>query len=336
MIGAGAPPSPFGARAAVRSVFSNVWVQFVARRLASLAFVFVVLVVGVFFMVKLIPGDAITNSLGPNATPEIVARIKKENGLDKPTLVQLKDYAVNLLHGDLGHSFRSTQPVSELIRQQLPYSAQLAGFALLLVLIFSIPLGMVFGSLTREGRHRKVEVGFTTLTGVLGSLPELFIGTVLVTVVAVNLHWLPAGGAGSFTQLLLPAIAIAIAPIMTLARIVRVETLNVLAQDYIRSARSRWLPSRRIFFRHVLPNVLTAALTIAGLLFAGLVGGAVIAETIFARPGLGTTLVNAIVTKDYPVVQGIVLVLGMLVVVVSAIVDMILSLLDPRSLTRQT
>jgi peptide/nickel transport system permease protein len=191
---------------------------------------------------------------------------------------------------------------------------------------------MLAGALTRDGRHRRAEVLLTAATSVIGALPEYLMGTFLAFIFAVWLRWLPVAGAEGLQSLLLPALAMSLRPIAVLIRVVRVETLNVLAQDYIRTARSKRLPERLIYFRHALPNVVTAALTISGILFAGLIGGAVVVENVFARSGLGTGLVTAVVNHDYPVIQGVVLVLGVTVVTVNAIVDILLGVIDPRSL----
>jgi peptide/nickel transport system permease protein len=191
---------------------------------------------------------------------------------------------------------------------------------------------MFAGAHTREGRHRRMEFGFTSVTSVLAAIPDYLTGTILVFLFAVQFRLLPVAGSGSFEELILPAIAVSLGPTMSLSRIVRLETLNVLAQDYIRTARSQRLPARTIYLRHTLPNVVTAALTIGGVLFANIIGGTVIVENVFNRPGLGTALVNAVVAKQYVLVQGITLVLGLFVVVVNAVVDVTLGLLDPRTL----
>jgi peptide/nickel transport system permease protein len=332
------PPEhvPLGEESVLTAIRSNLWLRFIVKRLLSLVAVFVCLVVGVFFMLQLIPGDPVTLSVGTDSTPQVIARMKHDYGFDKPVLTQFWNYVKALSHGDMGKSFQTQQPVAQLIRQRSGPSLQLAGFALGIVLLLSIPLGLIAGAFTREGRHRRLEVGFVSVTGILGSIPELVVATIFVYVFAIKFRLLPAGGGGSFKQLILPAAAIALPATMTLSRIVRVETLNVLAQDYMRTARSKWLPGWRVYFVHVLPNVLTATLTVAGLLFAGLVGGAVIAETLFARPGLGQTLVDAILRKEYVVAQGIILVIATAVVVVNALVDVLLALLDPRSLARHS
>jgi peptide/nickel transport system permease protein len=248
----------------------------------------------------------------------------------------LGTYVDHLFHGNLGSSFLTNQPVTQIISQGLSPSLQLAAAALLLVMVISIPLGLVAAALTQEGRHRRFELAFTTITSVGGAIPDFLTATVLAFLFAVEFRLFPAAGSGSFAQLVLPAIAVAAGPIWILARLVRLETLNVLAQDYIRTARSQRLPWPTVYARHVLPNVLTAALTIAGLLFANLIGGAVIVENVFNRQGLGTELVNAVLNKELVVVEGIALLLGAFILVVIVLVDVLLSVIDPRSLARRS
>jgi peptide/nickel transport system permease protein len=190
------------------------------------------------------------------------------------------------------------------------------------------------GAFTREGRHKRGELTYTGVASVLGALPEFLAATFLAFVFAVWLRVLPVAGGDGLIGLILPVASVSLRPIAILSRIVRVETLNVLAMDYIRTARGKRLPWRLIYLRHTLPNVITAALTIGGVLFAGLVGGGVVVENVFARAGLGTALVTAVVQRDYPVIQGIVLVLGITVVLVNAIVDILVAIVDPRAVTR--
>lgn len=311
------------------------WPRFLLRRFLGLVVVIAVLAVATFSMVRLIPGDPGLLVAGLNATPDQIQAINHSLGVDKPFLVQLGIYVVNLLHGNLGISFVTKEPVTQVIQQRIGNSIEIASASLLLVLALGIPGGMLAGALTRDGRHPRGEVAFTAAASVMGALPEYLMGTFLAFVFAVWLRLLPVAGSDSLQSLVLPALAVSLRPIAVLMRIVRVETLNVLAQDYIRTAHSKRLPERLIYLRHALPNVVTAALTIGGVLFAGLIGGAVVVENVFARAGLGTALVNAVLNRDYPTVQGIVLVLGITVVTVNAIVDVLLGLLDPRSLSRQ-
>jgi peptide/nickel transport system permease protein len=321
--------------ARMRAARTNPWLRFLLRRGLSLVAVVAVLVVASFMLVRLIPGDPALVVAGPDASAAQIEQIRRALGLDAPPLEQFTTYVTRVVRGDFGSSFITREPVGRMIGQRIGTSLQLAGAALALVLLVAIPLGMLAGALTREGRHRRGEVAFTAVTSVVGSLPEYLAATFLAFVFAVWLRILPVAGTEGWQSLVLPTLAISARPMAILARIVRVETLNVLAQDFIRTARSKRLPERLIYSRHVLPNVVTAALTIGGILFAAIVGGGVIIENVFSRAGLGTALVSAVLSRDYPVIQGVILVLGITVVVVNAIVDILLGLLDPRSLARQ-
>ena len=305
--------------------------SFALRRLLSLVIILAGLVVATFLMIRLIPGDPALNVAGLGATGEDIARVRAQLLLDRPMGEQFEIYITRMAQGDLGRSFFTRQAVSDLIAQRIGISLQLAGAALLVVMLISVPLGILAGAYTRERRHPRAEVAFTGITSVLGSLPEFLAATFLAFVFAVWLRLLPVAGASTFQALILPALAVSIRPTAILTRIVRVETLNTLASDFIRTARGKRIPDRIIYSRHTLPNVVTAALTVGGLLFAGIIGGAVVVENVFARPGLGSSLVQAVLVRDYPVVQGVVLVLGVIVVVVNATVDITLAFIDPRT-----
>jgi peptide/nickel transport system permease protein len=309
--------------------------RFLIRRLIGLAGVLAVLVVGVFCMVQLIPGDPVRSALGVDAQEADVVRIRHENGFDLPFFAQLWRYVSHLAHGDLGRSFTSAEDVSSIITGRIGSSLELAGAALAIVLIGGVTLGMLAAVLTREGRRPRFELGFAGATSILGALPDYLLGTILAFVFAVQFRLLPVAGSGGLKTLILPALAVSLHSTMTLARIVRVETLNVLAQDYIRTARSQRLPARIIYLRYALPNALTAALTVSGLIFASLIGGAVVVENVFARPGLGAALVDAVHSRQYVIVQGITLVLGCAVVLINTVVDLVIALIDPRSLSKQ-
>jgi peptide/nickel transport system permease protein len=312
-------------------------VRLVVRRLIGLVVVVYVVISATFVMVHVIPGDPLEAASGGTAlTPDIRARLEHQYGFDKSLPQQYVRYLDHVvLHADLGQSYTSDLHVSDLIRQRSGASLQLAGAALILVLGVGIPLGMLAAVATREGRNKPLELGYTALTSVVGAIPDYLAGTVLAFLFAVQFRLLPVAGSGSFKFLILPALAVSLHSIANLSRIVRLETLNVLAQDYIRTARSERLPMRLIYARHALPNVLTAALTVGGLIFSGIIGGAVIVETIFARNGLGSSLVTAVINKDYPVIQGLMIVLGVTVVVVTAIVDILLGIVDPRTLAKE-
>jgi peptide/nickel transport system permease protein len=285
-------------------------------------------------MVRLIPGDPAVAIAGLSATPAVVLRIHRELGLNQPLVTQFFHYLSGLLHGHLGTSFVTSEPVSSVLAQRAPLSAELTGMALAIVMIVSVGGGMLFATLTRNNRHPRGEMAFTAATSIGGSIPQFVMATLLVAVFAVWLRVLPVATISNWQSYVLPVAAIAFGPLFVLARIVRIETLQVLAQEYVRTAESKRLRRRTIYLRHVLPNTLTAALTIGGLLFATLIAGSVFVENVFALPGLGTELVSSVVNHDYPVTQGIVLALGIIVVVVNAIVDITLAIIDPRTLNR--
>ena len=333
------PPAPIAApgrrsTGIVQLIWTNPWFRFLLRRLIGLVFILAALVVATFVIVQLIPGDPIRNALGLDVPPDQLAAIREDLGLDDPLYTQFWHYVSGLFQGDMGKSFYNSAPVADLISQRIGTSLELAVAAIVLVLVGGIAIGMIAAAFTREGRHRRFELGFTAVTSVVGTIPDYLMGTVLAFFFAVQFRLLPVAGSESFDALILPALAVGLHSIATLARIVRVETLNVMQQPYIRTARSDRLPAWLIYGRHALPNALTAALTIGGLIFASVLGGTVVVENVFARPGLGTALVHAVIVKDYPTIQGITLVLGVGVVAINMVVDIVLALLDPRSLTR--
>lgn len=312
------------------------WIKFLLRRLTALACVLAGLLVATFLMVRLIPGDPALLVAGIGATDTQLTAIRQELGLTTPIGDQFVTYVTNVFHGNLGTSFQTREPVSALIGRRFGPSLQLAGLSLAAIFLIAIPGGILAAALTRDNRNRGAELAFTGVTSFLGAIPEFLFATFLVIVFAVYLRLLPVAGNVGWQSLVLPVAAIAVRPTMTLMRIVRVETLNVLAQDYIRTARSKRLPEALIYARHCLPNVLTAALAIGGLLFAGLIGGAIVVENVFARnSGLGTALTDAMLARDYPVVQGIVLLLGVIVVTVNIVIDIVIAMLDPRSLSSE-
>jgi peptide/nickel transport system permease protein len=190
--------------------------------------------------------------------------------------------------------------------------------------------------LTRGGRRRGTELAFTSVSILLATIPGFLLSVGLVYVLGVTLHWVPVAGQSGFSSYILPIVSLAVGPAVVLARILRIEVLSALRADYVRTARAKRLPAWRVYLLHVLPNALTATLTICGLLLAALIAGTVLVENVFAWPGLGSTIVASIIAKDYPVVQGIVLVYGTGVLLINLIVDVALALLDPRSTIRES
>jgi peptide/nickel transport system permease protein len=307
------------------------WFNFVARRVVRLIISVFILVSATFVMVHLIPGDPVRAALGDQAVPELVTLQNHELGLDKPLGIQYLDYFKNVAHGDLGKSIVSHDEVSSLLRTRLPNTLGIALPAFVIMIAISLPLGFVLALRTRGGRGERARSIFVGTTGVLNSIPEFVLATILSAIVAVWLELLPVAGKGGLSSYVLPVTALVIGPTATLSRIVRVEALKVLDADYIRSARARRLPNRLLYVRHVLPNMATASLTYGGLLLGNLVAGTILVENVFGWPGLGTVVAQAVVQKDYPVIQGVLLVMGGIVLIINMSVDLILGVLDPRS-----
>lgn len=311
------------------------WSAFLLRRLGRLAISIVVLVTVSFFMIRLVPGDPIRNALGINATTAVVEARREALGLNLPLWEQYLRFWQGLFTGDLGESFSLQIPVSQIIAQRLPATLELALLALVTMLVFAIPIGLAAAALTRGGRRRGLELGYTSVSGFFAVVPEFLIGVGLIYVFAVQLHLLPVAGRTGPASYLLPVAALSIGSIAAMSRIVRAEALTVLDQDYIRTARAKRMPAWRVYLRHALPNLLTSALTIGGLVLGGLIAGTVLVETIFSWPGLGLTIVNSIRDKDYPVAQGVIILYGLIVLLVTLLVDVVLVLLDPRSALKE-
>ncbi len=319
----------------LQRIASNPWSRFAAWRVGRLLVSLWVLITASFLMIHLIPGDPVRGALGPTAPPALVESTRAALGLNDPLWVQYVDYLRGLLSGDLGTSMISKLPVSDIIAQRLPATMELAVLAFVVSVAVAVPLGVTMGVLTRRGRRRRTELGFTASSVVLGTIPDIIFGVVLAYVFAVKLGWVPVAGRSGPDSYILPVLALAIGPTVILARIVRVEMVTVLEADFIRTARAKRLPAPVIYLGHALPNALTASLTMAGLLLSSLVAATVLVENVFAWPGLGGTIVQSILNKDYLVVQATVLVYGTFVLLVNLAVDVILALLDPRSLIRR-
>ncbi|MDR7084181.1 peptide/nickel transport system permease protein [Arthrobacter ginsengisoli] len=308
------------------------WVGFSLRRLGGLLLSFAVLVMVTFLIVPLIPGDPAVIAAGEGASPAQIANVRAELGLDLPLYTQFFNYVSGVLRLDMGASFVSGESVSTLIFTRFPFTAEIALLAILLALAIAVPLGMTVAILTRGGRNRWLDAGFNFLTGLIYSVPQYVVATLLVVVFAVTLRWFPAAGAATLNSLVLPTAALMLGPACVISRIVRRETAAVLDKDYIRTARGWRLGVLRTNARYVLPNLVTTTLTLSGLILAAQLGGAVVIETVFAWPGLGQGIVNAILQRDYPVIRGIILVLGLLATLIIILVDLILAIIDPRTL----
>jgi peptide/nickel transport system permease protein len=302
-----------------------------ARRLVRLLVSLAVLLTLTFAMIHLVPGDPVRASLGVAAPAQLVHQRTVQLGLDKPLWQQYGDYVDRAVHGDFGTSLTSGEPVTQVVRNRLPTTLELAGLAFLVAVLIGVPLGVLSAALTRDGRRRYSELAFTTATGAFASIPSFLLAVALIYLLAIRWRVFPVAGQSGPSSYVLPVAALAIGPAAALARIVRVEGLKVLEADYIRTARGKRLPARLIYLRHALPNMLTATLTISGLLLSGLIAGTVLIETVFAWTGLGSTLINSVTAKDYPSVQAVALVFGFFILVINFVVDMLLAVINPQS-----
>lgn len=313
------------------AVFGNRWFRFALRRLGRLIVSLWVVVTASFGIVHLIRGDPVRAAMGMTVSPEVVAARREALGLNLPLWQQYLRFWTGLFHGNLGSSIMTQMPVSRVIGTELPATLSICIPAFLVAVIIAIPLGVAMAVVTRNGRARRLELGFVGTSVVVGTIPDFIFGCMFIALFGITLHWLPVAGRSGFPSYVLPVLALAVGPIAVLARITRVEVLSVLRTDYVRTARAKRLPAWRIYLAHALPNAVTATLTLSGMLLAQMCVSTVFVENVFAWPGLGQTIVTAITTKDYPVAQAIVLVYGLIVIVVTTAVDVALAVLDPRS-----
>jgi peptide/nickel transport system permease protein/oligopeptide transport system permease protein len=280
----------------------------------------------VFVLLRLMPGDPAEVLAGQDASPELVRDIRNRLGLDRPITTQYGLYLANVLQGDLGRSIRSKQPVAEEIASRLPATLVLGGTAI--GLAFALGLGLGMTAAVWEGRAPDVLLLLFALLGV--SAPVFWIGLVFVLVFAVHLGWLPVGGSDGWESLVLPAMTLMPNSLAVFARLSRSTLLEVLGEDFIRTAMAKGLRRSRVLWRHALRNALIPPVTIAGLEFGRLLGGVIAVEIIFAWPGAGKALVDAIATRDFPMVQGLVLTFAALFALLNLLVDLLNGAIDPR------
>jgi ABC-type dipeptide/oligopeptide/nickel transport system permease component len=280
----------------------------------------------VFLLIHLVPGDPVQQMLGEGATPGDVAALRHQYGLDLPLGEQYAHYWHGVLHGDLGRSMRMNDTVVHLILVRYPYTLQLTVAALIMALLLAIPTG-VTASLHR-GRWQDQALGVISLLGL--SFPGFALGPILILLVSIRLGWLPVSGSGSIAHLVLPAITMGGSLAAILTRMVRTAMLEELSQDYIRTARAKGLPERTVVYRHALRNALIPVLTLVGLQFGALLAGAIVTETIFSWPGIGRLTVSAISNRDYALVQGCILAVGLTYVLVNLLTDALYVVVNPR------
>ncbi|HVX29573.1 MAG TPA: ABC transporter permease, partial [Nitrolancea sp.] len=301
--------------------------KYVQRRLIlAVPTIFLTSIV-VFLMLFLIPGDPAAIYIGDNtSTPERLAQIRHEMGLDRPIYVQYVDFVWNAFHGDLGRSLQTNRPVTTEIRSRLPNTIKLAVAAMVLGTIVGLALGLISGL-----KQNSIFDTLSMIVALFGiSIPVFWLALLLIMLFAVRLHWFPATSQPGLRGLVLPAVSLALLSAATLARIVRASVLEVLHQEYLNTARAKGISYAAVVFRHALPNAIIPVITVMGLQFGSLLSGAVITETVFARPGLGKLVVDSIQNKDLPVVQGVILVLAVIYILMNLLVDLSYALVDPR------
>jgi oligopeptide transport system permease protein len=299
--------------------------RFVVRRVLWLLLVLLIISIVTFLLMHLVPG-------GPWArakplAPAVVAALNAKYGLDKPLYIQYAKFLWGILHGDLGISYiYQDRSVTQILMQGLPKSAILGATAFIFALIVGISLGMA-AALRQNTWLDYVCVLFSTI---FASVPGFVLGILLIIVFAVGLHWLPAGGWGTPSDVVLPAIALAALPAAFIARITRASTLETMRQDYVRTARSKGLLERVVLIRHILRNALIPVVTISGPEFAALVTGSVIVETIFSIPGIGRLFVQAVFARDYGLIMGTTLFYAFIISLANLVVDILYGVIDPR------
>jgi ABC-type dipeptide/oligopeptide/nickel transport system permease component len=280
----------------------------------------------VFLLIHLVPGDPVLQMLGEGAAATDIQAARHAYGLDVPLPKQYLNYWKGVLHGDLGSSVRMGQTVSKLIAQRYPYTLELTLASLAIAILLSLPAGV------RSARRRDLwDDRLLSVVSLFGlSFPNVALGPILILFFALRLGWLPVSGSGTFAHLVLPAITMGSALAAILTRMIRTSMLEELGQDYIRTARAKGLTERVVVYRHALRNAMIPIVTVLGLQFGALLAGAIVTETIFAWPGLGRLTIQAISNRDYYLVQGCILVIGLTYVTVNFLTDFLYSAVNPR------
>ncbi|WP_342774503.1 ABC transporter permease [Biomaibacter acetigenes] len=300
--------------------------RYFIKRLLLMIPVILGMTIIVFLILHLSPGDPVDLIVGPNVTPEVYASIRQKYGLDQPLIVQYIKFLSNVARGDLGTSILQQRPVSELILQRFPITLELGLTGLVLSFLIAIPVGV------SAAVKRNTIMDYSCMTGaMLGmSLPTFWFGLLLLYFFAYKLRWFPISGYGTWRHLVLPGFAIGLTDAAITARMVRSSMLEVLRQDYIRTARSKGLAEMVVTYQHALKNAMIPIITLLGLRVGWIIGGSVMLEIVFSRPGLGRLMVDSILARDYPVVQGAMIVLTTSIILGNILADLLYAVFDPR------
>jgi ABC-type dipeptide/oligopeptide/nickel transport system permease component len=300
--------------------------KYILRRTLLLLPIFFLISVVIFSLIHIVPGNPIDNLLGPGMTIEHQRKLTEKYHLDKPIHIQYIIWFKNLLHGDLGRSIIEKRPVSQLLMHHLPHSLQLGLTAILLSFIIGVSMGIISAS-ARNTMIDHLAMVFA-LFGV--TIPAFWLGLILILIFAVMLGWFPVTGSGSLETLVLPAVTLALGGAGLIARVTRVSMLEVTSKDFVVLLHAKGLGKRAILLKHILRNALIPVITILGLRLGWVLGGAVTVEIVFARPGLGQLLITGLYRRDYPVVQGALLLLAMGIILGTFLADVLYAYTDPR------
>lgn len=309
-------------------------IRFIVIRLVYTIIVLLGVAVAVFFLMQIVPGDPVRIALGTRYTPESYAALRESSGLDKPLLTQLANFVGNAFTGDLGESFRTRESVTTMLLDRLPATIALAVAAVVIALLIAIPLGT--WAALREGRMADNNIRVLSQFGL--SVPDFWMGILLIALFSTSLGWLPSSGYRSpgdglwpwLSHLLLPAITVGAVTGAIMTRYVRTAVLEVARAPYVSTAESKGLSRRRILLTHIGRNALVPVLTISGIQLASLLGGVIVVEVVFAWPGLGRLVYDSVATRDYPMLQGAILLIAAIFLVINLIVDILYAVIDPR------
>lgn len=307
---------------------------YLLKRIFILILTLLLVSMAIFVVLMVIPGDPAQIILGVHATPETLQKLRHQMGLDRPLILQYLSYMGNLVMGDLGRSITYDVSIASLIFSRLQVTVPLAIFSLILAIVLSIPLG-IYSSLHR---NQVGDYGIMVFSQIGLAVPAFWAGILLILLFAVALHWLPAGGfqpwqvnpVKTLKSLFLPALSLGLVRAAVLTRMTRSSMLEILGEDYIRTAKSKGLPRRVVVYKHAFRNAIIPVITIVGLQAGDLLAGAIIVENVFHLPGVGRLVFEAIGQRDLPVIQGVVLLIGGIIVVINFIIDMAYRYLDPR------
>lgn len=310
--------------------------KYVLNRLIQFVTVLFGVTLAVFALVHLVPGDPIRVALGTRYTPESYEALLAASGLDRPLPVQYSDYISGLFRGDFGISFRSGEPVADLIFDRLPATVSLAAFGIIFALLVAVPLGVI--AALKSGKLIDGFIRFVSQLGV--SLPDFWTAMLLILLLSATWQLLPSSGYVPITEdfgewlrhVIIPGSTVGLIAAAIIARYVRSAVLEVVNADFVRTAKSKGIPFSTVLRSHILKNSLTPILTIAGVQFATMLGGVIVVEVVTAWPGLGRLVFESVATRDYPVIQGAVLLIAVIFLVVNLVVDLVLAKVDPRVL----